>query len=83
MSTTRKPPHPRHRPIMLHEVAAIADRFWAELDALAARATPDQRTNVITLGIAAIGHRLGERAQVLIVAAAGVEAKCLAGRASA
>jgi len=47
-----------HPPIMLNEVGAVADRFWRDLAVLAARETPELQTDVIRLGLAAVGTRL-------------------------
>lgn len=82
MTAIRKAPAGRQRRVMVSEITDLAERFWADLDALAARAEPDQRANVLTLGIAAVGHRLCDRAQPLILAAVGVEAEHLAGSAT-
>jgi len=72
-----KPPGGRGKAVTLSEVTGIADRFWTDLDALADRAEPDQRATVITLGIAAVGQRLCDGAQALLMAAVKVQAEHL------
>jgi hypothetical protein len=73
-----KPPVGRGKAVTLSKVTGIADRFWTDPDALAARVDPDQRTSVMTVSIAAVGRRLYDRAQALVLAAVKVQAEHLA-----
>jgi hypothetical protein len=77
MTRARKPVaaarKPRQERIMVSDVTAIAERFWTDLEALAARATPDHRASVIALGLAHLGRQMGDRAQIFMQAAAGAE----------
>jgi hypothetical protein len=70
--------------VTLTDLGNLADQFWNAAEALATRAGPEHRTTTIGLALAALGQRMGENAQPLLLAAAGAEErhrKSLTGRA--